>query len=60
MPQFTILPDIQDKNVHQLDVKNICLYATIMLVERPRPLYSPTLLGVKTFLENRIANNISA
>lgn len=55
MPQFTILPDIQDKSVYMLDVKNIRLYATIMLIERPRPLYSPTLLSVKTFLEKRIA-----
>ena len=57
MPQFTILPDIRNKNVYSLDVKNIRLYATIMLIERSRPLYSPTLLAVKSFLEKRIGGH---
>ena len=55
LPEFAAQREIHDDTLRHLNVKNMRLDVSIMLVERPRFLASPTVTTVKTFLEKRIS-----
>jgi DNA-binding transcriptional LysR family regulator len=56
LPKFTVEREVREKSLAILDVNNTCFAVSLMLVERPRSSFTPSIRAVKAHIESYLMN----